>query len=124
MRAKRYKTFLFIAIVIICAVVGMDVQKREKQYKSFFIERNEANAVEAPVIENEPSEIEEELMININTANVFELQLLEGIGEKTAERIIDYRNENGNFEVIEDLMRIDGIGKKKFDAVKENICVE
>ena len=124
MKAKRYKVFLFIAIVIICAIVGIDVQKREKQYKSFFIERNEANAVEAPVIENEPSEIEEELMININTANVFELQLLEGIGEKTAERIIEYRNENGNFEVIEDLMRIDGIGKKKFDAMKENICVE
>ena len=124
MKSKRYKVFLFIAIVIICAIVGIDVQRREKQYKSFFIERNEANAVEAPVIENEPSEIEEELMININTANVFELQLLEGIGEKTAERIIEYRNENGNFEVIEDLMRIDGIGKKKFDAVKENICVE
>ncbi len=124
MKVKRYKAFLFIAIVIICAVVGIDVQKREKQYKSFFIERNEVNAVEAPVIENEPSENEEELMININTANVFELQLLDGIGEKTAERIIEFRNENGNFEVIEDLMRIDGIGKKKFDAVKEHICVE
>ena len=124
MKAKRYKAFLFIAIVIICAIVGIDVQKREKQYKSFFIERNDANAVEAPVIENESSENEEELMININTANVFELQLLEGIGEKTAERIIEYRNENGNFEVIEDLMRIDGIGKKKFEDVKEHICVE
>lgn len=124
MKAKRYKAFLFIAIVIICTVVGIEVQKREKQYKSFFIERNEVNAVEAPVIENEPSENEEELMININTANVFELQLLDGIGEKTAERIVAYRNENGDFEVIEDLMRIDGIGKKKFEDVKEHICVE
>lgn len=124
MRTKRYKTIIFIAIVIICAVTGMVVQKREKQYRSFFIERNEVNAVEAPTIENEPVVNEEELMVNINTANVYELQMLNGIGEKTAKRIIDYRNKNGKFEVIEDLMRLDGIGKKKFEEIKEHICVD
>ena len=124
MRAKRYKTIIFIAIVIVCAVTGIVVQNREKQYRSFFVERNGVNAVEAPTVENEPTLNEDELVVNINTANVFELQMLEGIGEKTAQRIIDYRNENGSFEVIEDLMRIDGIGKKKFDAIKEHICVE
>ena len=102
MRAKRYKTIIFIAIVIVCAVTGIVVQNREKQYRSFFVERNGVNAVEAPTVENEPTLNEDELVVNINTANVFELQMLEGIGEKTAQRIIDYRNENGSFEVIED----------------------
>ena len=124
MKAKRYKTIILVAVVIVCAVTGMLVQKREKQYRSFFIERNGVNAVEAPTIENEPAINEEELMININTANVYELQMLDGIGEKTAKRIVEYRNKNGEFEVIEDLMRLDGIGKKKFDAIKEHICVE
>ncbi len=122
MKEKKAKTLILTALIIVCTVVGVVVQKKEKQYKSFFVERNEVNAVETPVINTVPDETE--LMININTANSFELQLLNGIGEQTAKRIIDYRNKYGNFEVIEDLMRVDGIGKKKFEIIKDNICVE
>lgn len=122
MKKKKTKILILTALIIVCTVVGIVVQKREKQYKSFFVERNEVNAVETPVTESITDETE--LMININTANTFELQLLNGIGEMTAERIIDYRNKYGNFEVVEDLMRVDGIGKKKFEIIKDNICVE
>lgn len=122
MKEKKTKTLILAALIIVCAVVGIVVQKREKQYKSFFVERNEVNAVETTPTNTVPDETE--LMVNINTANVFELQQLNGIGEKTAQRIVDYRTKHGNFEVVEDLMRIDGIGKKKFDIIKDNICVE
>ncbi len=122
MKEKKTKTLILAALIIVCAVVGIEVQKREKQYKSFFVERNEVNAVETTPTNTVPDETE--VMVNINTANIFELQLLNGIGEKTAERIVDYRTKHGNFEVIEDLMRVDGIGKKKFDIIKDNICVE
>ena len=61
--------------------------------------------------------------ININTNNIYELDTLVGIGEKTAQKIIDYRKENGDFEVIEDVMRVSGIGKKKFEAIKDFIYV-
>ncbi|MBR3791673.1 MAG: helix-hairpin-helix domain-containing protein [Clostridia bacterium] len=122
MKEKKVKTLILTALIIVCAVVGAVVQKREKQYKSFFVERNEVNAVEESVTNDIPDETE--LMVNINTANIYELQMLNGIGEKTAQRIIDYRNKHGKFDVVEDLMRIDGIGKKKFDIIKDNICVE
>lgn len=123
MRTKRYKTIIFVLIITICVGLGIYVQEREKQYKSFFVERNNAGAVIAPTIE-ETEEIDEKVMVNINTDNYFELMQLDGIGEKTAKRIIEYRKESGNFEVIEDLMRIEGIGKKKFDDIKEYIYVE
>ncbi len=62
--------------------------------------------------------------ININTATAEELDKLDGVGEKIAQRIIQYREEYGAFEVIEDIMKVSGIGEKKFAAMKDDICVE
>ncbi|MDR0946411.1 MAG: ComEA family DNA-binding protein [Ruminococcus sp.] len=61
--------------------------------------------------------------VNINTANADLLITLDGIGEKTAEGIISYRNENGLFLYIEDLCNVPGIGEAKFNAIKDNITV-
>ena len=61
--------------------------------------------------------------ININTATVEELQILPGIGEALAQRIVDYRESNGDFQTIEELMNVSGIGEKKFDNIKEFITV-
>ena len=123
MRSKRFKSLVFVFVVIACAITGICVGQREKQYRSFFVEGNDAGAVIAPTMSND-EEAEEVIKVNINTDNVYELMQVEGIGEKTAERIIEYRKENGNFEVIEDVMRVDGIGEKKFNDMKEQIFVE
>ena len=56
--------------------------------------------------------------ININTATEQQLTLLPGIGETIAKRIIEYRTENGNFTTVEDLMKVSGIGEKKFEQMK------
>lgn len=61
--------------------------------------------------------------ININTAGIKELDTLEGIGEKMARRIITYREQNGSFKQIEDIMKVQGIGKKTFEKLKDSICV-
>lgn len=60
-------------------------------------------------------------IININTASISELETLAGIGPTTAQNIIDYRTENGNFETINDLMNVSGIGESTFDKIKEFI---
>ena len=62
--------------------------------------------------------------INLNTATLEELMTLERIGPKYAQRIIDYRETNGPFEKIEDIMKVKGIGPKTFEANKDRITVE
>jgi competence protein ComEA len=61
--------------------------------------------------------------VNINTATAAQLQDLPGIGAKTAERIIDYRQKNGGFKKIEELMNVKGIGEKSFLKLKDRITV-
>ena len=60
--------------------------------------------------------------VNINKADVSELQNLPGVGVSLAEKIFNYRKENGNIKKIEDLKNVNGIGEKKFEALKEYIC--
>ena len=64
-----------------------------------------------------------EALININTATVEELCTLPGVGEATATAIVEERTRNGPFTMPEDLMRVSGIGEKKFARVKDLICV-
>ncbi len=63
-------------------------------------------------------------LININTATQTELETLSGIGPSMAMKIIDYRNKNGEFENIESIKEVPGIGDNKFDAIKDSICAE
>ncbi len=62
--------------------------------------------------------------ININTAGVNELVKLPGIGEKTAEKIIQLRNERGRFKRLEELMDVKGIGEVKFNKIKKFLYIE
>jgi comEA protein len=62
--------------------------------------------------------------VNINTANLEELQTLPRIGEKVAQRIIDFRKEHGPFKKIEELMKVQGVGEKIFKQIKDKIEVE
>ena len=52
-----------------------------------------------------------------------ELDTLPGIGEATAQKIIDYRKEKGKFSKIEDLKEVSGIGESKYEKIKDKICV-
>jgi competence protein ComEA len=68
-------------------------------------------------------EIQPEPLVSINTAAAEELQTLPGIGPGTAQRIIHYREENGLFQELQDLMRVKGIGPGRYEALKERICL-
>ncbi|MDD7650315.1 helix-hairpin-helix domain-containing protein [Cloacibacillus porcorum] len=61
--------------------------------------------------------------ININSASQMELESINGVGPKTAQSIIEYRRQNGNFARIEDIMNVKGIGPKKFESMKDRITV-
>lgn len=62
--------------------------------------------------------------ININIADTIILQTLPGIGSVLSERIIEYRNKNGLFGVIDDIKNVSGIAEKKYEGIKDLICVQ
>ncbi len=62
-------------------------------------------------------------IVNINTASAAELDALPGIGAKMAERIVEYRQKNGPFKKVEDLMNVRGVGEKNFLKLKPQITV-
>ena len=61
--------------------------------------------------------------VNLNTASVAQLETLPGVGKATAERILEYRQKNGPFKRIEDLMNVRGVGEKSFLKLKPLITV-
>ena len=62
--------------------------------------------------------------ININKASAVELTQLKRIGPKLSERIVEYREKHGPFELPEDIMRVRGIGPKTFELNKDRITTE
>ena len=63
-------------------------------------------------------------VVNINTANQTELETLPGIGPSLALKIIEYREENGKFNTIEDIKNVSGIGESRFNNIKNYIKVK
>lgn len=63
-------------------------------------------------------------LININNANAAQLDTLPGIGEVTANKIINHREENGLFKSIEEIKKVNGIGDKKYEEIKNLISIE
>lgn len=87
------------------------------------LEDEEKVTIPKKVIIEESESILEGTVININSASVEKLSTLNGIGKSTAEKIVKYRNENGYFNSIEDLMNVSGIGESKFNNIKDDIEV-
>ncbi|HEX2311471.1 MAG TPA: helix-hairpin-helix domain-containing protein [Vicinamibacterales bacterium] len=62
-------------------------------------------------------------VVNLNTASASQLESLPGIGAKTAQRIVEYRQKNGDFKKVEELMNVKGIGEKTFLKLKPQLTV-
>ncbi|MBF8251127.1 MAG: competence protein ComEA helix-hairpin-helix repeat protein [Deltaproteobacteria bacterium] len=62
--------------------------------------------------------------ININTALASDLEAIRGIGPKTAEKIVEYRQNHGMFKRVEDIMKVNGIKEKGLEKIKISLTVE
>ena len=70
-----------------------------------------------------PSKPASSTPVNINTASATDLEGLPGIGAKTAARILEYRQKNGPFKKVEELMNVRGVGEKNFLKLKPQLTV-
>lgn len=67
--------------------------------------------------------VEKSVAVNINTASVHHLQRIPGIGETRARNIVGYREANGSFGSVDDLVNVSGIGEKTLDDIRDRITV-
>ncbi len=67
--------------------------------------------------------VPEDMIINLNTATKEELMTLDGIGEVTAEKILEYRDKNNGFLTIDELTEVDGIGEGKLEKIKSRLTI-
>lgn len=127
----KFTTIITIICVFVITVVGTFLLRLESDDTSGIIKSDKSAEIEAAIDSAKSSnlvssgEYDADVygLININTAEKDLLVLLDGIGEKRAEDIIEYRQTHP-FKRIEDIKKIDGIGQKTFDKIKNQICVE
>ena len=82
-----------------------------------------ASETAPPEETDRPDSLLEGEVININTADVYELQRLPGIGEKRARAIADYREEHGPFRSVDELDNVDGIGEGILSGLRDYVTV-
>ena len=126
------KTALLLALAALTAVfaVGFFLGRRTIPFEiSAQVQRNdvpeEKPEIEQPEETPETDEAPEiSYPIDLNTATMEELTTLPRIGEKTAQKILDYRAKYGKFSAIEQLMDVEGIGEATFEGLKDMVTVE
>lgn len=122
------KYWLDIGMVLLCALLlggGLFLIKTSKEGKQPIEIIGEDNSqTEATATDDGNVKAAETQLIDINTADASELDGLPGIGEKTVEKIISYREEVGNFETKEDIKNVSGIGESKYSEIEDLITVE
>jgi competence protein ComEA len=101
--------------------INLAVELRDQQ-QVYVPRQGEANPP-PPVSGGESGGGQTGTVVNINTATAAELETLPRIGPTTAQRILDYREENGLFQTIEDIQNVPGIGPATFEGFREMISV-
>lgn len=117
---KKHRKFFLLALTcLICAFT-----------LGFFLGRNANHTVPALTLSDHSAETAPSRAsagsadrVNINTATLSQLAELPGIGEVLAQRILDYRAENGDFRTTADLLCVSGIGESRLEAILDLITV-
>jgi competence protein ComEA len=108
--------------VIAAEVMEVSLERRN-QVKAKLMALLISAALTAPFFVGAVGAQDEELKVDLNRASIEELVELPGVGEKVAERIVTYREENGRFEAPEELMNVRGIGEKTYLKLEPYLVV-
>lgn len=119
---KASKSVLFgitLAFLVFCAGYLLGKQKSGDEIH-IALSKTETTAAE----QQTESTAVTALKINLNTAGLDELCMLPNIGEVIAQRILDYREEHGDFTCLEDLDQVEGIGSARIEEIRDYVTVE
>jgi len=97
--------------VAFCAIIGIGISFISKASGSYGKIEPALNLKESP-------------KVNLNTAAQEQLVAVKGIGKKTAEKIIEYRQKHGKFYSLEELKKVSGIADKKFKVIEQSLTIE
>ena len=121
---KVFTFFISVAVIVCCLALYMNTLKTEDGVN--FVVRS---APREELMRGNDGDNADRVQlfygerVNINTADAKRLTLLPEIGEVLGERIVKYRDTNGCFDSIEDIMKVEGVGEVRFEAIKELITV-
>ena len=113
---------LLLSLVQIISTSNLDMEVTAKVYSSSVNSNNLQQSLQNESSDEMQAPMEDD-PININTATLELLMQLNGIGDAKAAAIIEYREQNGGFNKIEDIMNVKGIGERIFAAIKDSIKV-
>lgn len=114
-RLRRCRTGA--AILVVFTLIAINCLKDD-----FHINKRLDNNYEFIMLEPQ-NDVDKPILININTASAHQLQRLDGIGETTAAAVIEYREKNGSFRSIDELVGVKGIGEKTLEKIRSSITV-
>ena len=115
-----------LILVLLAVLLTLKFAQKQKDEKSFYFEsvagvrHNDPDAESS--VPNTESGQRDAVLVNVNTADVYDLCRLPGIGQKRAEAIVSYRLENGPFASPADLLNVKGIGEKTLEEIAPLIC--
>ena len=113
---KQYWIMIGITCIFLCVILGIFIGRNftdsYKQIEDFPINPTTQTDEQNDIQTDAP------IKIDLNAATLYQLQLLPGVGETIAQRIIDYRSQYNGFQSVEELMKVDGIGEKKFAEIE------
>ena len=115
--SKGEKWLVALTLLFVLAMLGLYAHAALQGVSGTYTVRTSA-AGSQETAETEPQ------LVNINTATAAELAELPGVGEVLAQRIIEYREANGPFASVEELLNVNGIGEGKLEAMRELIVTE
>jgi comEA protein len=119
----RALMFLLTALLV---GSGITLYKRTHPQSApeLLMQKSQPSTVDSQQTDNPLKEKEVKKKINLNQAKVGDLELLPGLGHELSRRIIEYREANGPFQKIEDLMQVPGIGLKRFEQIKDYLTIK
>ncbi|MFH0839914.1 MAG: helix-hairpin-helix domain-containing protein [Candidatus Omnitrophota bacterium] len=120
-KTEKYVIFFLVA----GALFGIGYSYYKQFFGPLWIDAKKDTFRRRPAVRKDLDRIlEKAKSVNINTASYEELMRLDGIGPVLGNRIIEYRNEHGDFSYKEEIKDVSGMGDKKFEAIKDYLEVE